>query len=189
MERRGDPAAVRVHQPAEWLDQTGQVGNVLHAVKGELGPRDAVRTRSEVSRGASGVLDLLVGGWSIDGVARMQTGEQLDFGNVRLVGMARGTCRRPSSSRRGRAAICSSCRTTSCRTRSARFAVSATTATDTARWARQRAATSRPPTVPTASRRHPASATAGCASVVVNVPDAGQLRPRHLEADSHRRAA
>ena len=31
--------------------------------------------------------DALIGGWSIDGVARMQTGEMMDFGNVRLVGM------------------------------------------------------------------------------------------------------
>ena len=30
----------------------------------------------------------LLGGWSFDGVARIQTGEQLDFGNVRLVGMS-----------------------------------------------------------------------------------------------------
>ena len=36
---------------------------------------------------AGGFLDALIGGWSIDGVARIQTGETLDFGNVRLVGM------------------------------------------------------------------------------------------------------
>jgi hypothetical protein len=30
----------------------------------------------------------LIGGWEIDGVGRVQTGEQLDFGNVRLVGMS-----------------------------------------------------------------------------------------------------
>src|SRR5438552_1490341 len=30
----------------------------------------------------------LIGGWSFDGVARIQTGEMLDFGNVRLVGMS-----------------------------------------------------------------------------------------------------
>jgi hypothetical protein len=36
---------------------------------------------------AGSALDALIGGWSIDGVARIQTGEMLDFGNVRLVGM------------------------------------------------------------------------------------------------------
>jgi len=36
---------------------------------------------------AGGALDALIGGWSLDGVARIQTGEMLDFGNVRLVGM------------------------------------------------------------------------------------------------------
>jgi hypothetical protein len=34
------------------------------------------------------VLDRLVGGWSIDGVARIQTGQMLDFGDVRVVGMS-----------------------------------------------------------------------------------------------------
>jgi hypothetical protein len=35
----------------------------------------------------SGVLDRIVGGWGFDGSARIQTGEILSFGNVRLVGM------------------------------------------------------------------------------------------------------
>jgi hypothetical protein len=32
-------------------------------------------------------MDRIVGGWQINGVGRIQTGELLDFGNVRLVGM------------------------------------------------------------------------------------------------------
>ena len=35
----------------------------------------------------SGVLDRIVGGWGFDGAARIQSGEILSFGNVRLVGM------------------------------------------------------------------------------------------------------
>ena len=35
------------------------------------------------------VLDAIAGGWSMDGVGRIQTGETIDFGNVRLVGMTR----------------------------------------------------------------------------------------------------
>ena len=33
-------------------------------------------------------MDALIGGWSIDGVARIQTGETLNFGNVRMIGMS-----------------------------------------------------------------------------------------------------
>jgi hypothetical protein len=34
-------------------------------------------------------MDRLIGGWSFDGIARIQTGRMLDFGNVRLVGMSK----------------------------------------------------------------------------------------------------
>ncbi len=37
--------------------------------------------------GANGLVDRLIGGWSYQGVARLQSGRMLDFGNVRLVGM------------------------------------------------------------------------------------------------------
>jgi len=37
--------------------------------------------------GAGPILDRIIGGWSFDGVARIQSGRMLDFGNVRLVGM------------------------------------------------------------------------------------------------------
>ncbi|MGH9162552.1 MAG: hypothetical protein ACRD2X_21505 [Vicinamibacteraceae bacterium] len=40
--------------------------------------------------GASSWLDRLIGGWSFDGIARIQGGRLLDFGNVRLVGMTAG---------------------------------------------------------------------------------------------------
>ena len=34
-------------------------------------------------------MDRLIGGWSFDGIARIQSGRMLDFGNVRLVGMTK----------------------------------------------------------------------------------------------------
>ena len=37
--------------------------------------------------GASGLLDRIVGGWSYQGLARLQSGRMLDYGNVRLIGM------------------------------------------------------------------------------------------------------
>jgi hypothetical protein len=38
--------------------------------------------------GASRLLDLLIGGWSVDGNLRLQSGNRLDFGNYRLIGMS-----------------------------------------------------------------------------------------------------
>ena len=37
--------------------------------------------------GASRALNLLIGGWSVDGNLRIQSGNKLDFGNYRLIGM------------------------------------------------------------------------------------------------------
>jgi uncharacterized membrane protein YgcG len=37
----------------------------------------------------SSLMDAIIGGWSVNGVARIQTGEMLDFGDVRLVGMTK----------------------------------------------------------------------------------------------------
>ena len=75
-------------KPLEWIDQAGQVGNVRHALQGEL-VASRCRSASDRKYGAdmNGFLDAIVGGWSMDGVGRLQTGEMLDFGNVRLVGM------------------------------------------------------------------------------------------------------
>ena len=73
--------------PAEEIAQTGQVGNVQHALKGnwlwELPYGEGKRWGSD----ANSVVKALLGGWEFDGVGRIQTGEQIDFGNVRLVGM------------------------------------------------------------------------------------------------------
>jgi hypothetical protein len=75
-------------KPLEWVDQVGQVGNVQHAWKGhwiyELPFGHNQRFGNKVGSFTNG----LIGGWSFDGVARIQTGQQLDFGNVRLVGMS-----------------------------------------------------------------------------------------------------
>src|SRR5262249_43178988 len=38
---------------------------------------------------AGGLLDKVVGGWAWNGTARIQTGSNIDFGNVNLVGMTR----------------------------------------------------------------------------------------------------
>ena len=73
---------------AEEIAQSGQVGNVQHAVKGnwifELPFGEGKRWGSS----SNGVVKALLGGWEFDGVGRIQTGEQIDFGNVRLIGMS-----------------------------------------------------------------------------------------------------
>jgi hypothetical protein len=75
-------------KPSQDILQVGQVGGVQHAVKANwLYDLPFGRDRRWGSN-AGGLMDALVGGWEIDGVARIQTGEMLDFGNVRLVGMS-----------------------------------------------------------------------------------------------------
>jgi hypothetical protein len=70
----------------ESLD-TGDEGGVTHAFKGnwvyELPFGQGRRFFSNVG----GLLDRVIGGWSFDGVARIQSGRLLDFGNVRLFGI------------------------------------------------------------------------------------------------------
>jgi hypothetical protein len=74
-------------RPLEYIEQAGQVGNVQHALKGNWIWEVPFGHDRKYGSGVPGIVDAIVGGWSFDGVARIQTGEQLDFGNVRLVGM------------------------------------------------------------------------------------------------------
>ena len=74
-------------KPLEWVDQAGQVGNVRHALKANWSLEVPVGKDRKFGADMNGFLDAIVGGWSVDGVGRIQTGETLDFGNVRLVGM------------------------------------------------------------------------------------------------------
>jgi hypothetical protein len=62
-------------------------GNVRHTFTGnwvyELPFGRGKRWGSDVN----GAVDRIIGGWSFQGVARLQSGRMLDFGNVRMVGM------------------------------------------------------------------------------------------------------
>jgi hypothetical protein len=67
---------------------TGEEGGVTHAFKGNwVYELPFGRGRAFLSN-SGGLLDRIVGGWSFDGIARIQSGRLLDFGNVRLVGMS-----------------------------------------------------------------------------------------------------
>ena len=73
--------------PRKKVEQSGTVGGVTHALKAnwtyELPFGQGRRWGSD----ASGFVDRLIGGWSFDGIARIQSGRLLDLGNRRLVGM------------------------------------------------------------------------------------------------------
>ncbi|HYB93815.1 MAG TPA: carboxypeptidase regulatory-like domain-containing protein [Vicinamibacterales bacterium] len=77
------------NKPLEWVEQAGQVGNVRHAVKANFAIELPVGRDRHFGSGMHAALDAIVGGWSLDGVVRLQTGEVIDFGNVRLVGMTK----------------------------------------------------------------------------------------------------
>ncbi|HXH06517.1 MAG TPA: TonB-dependent receptor [Vicinamibacterales bacterium] len=74
-------------KPRLYRRDAGDEGEVTHAVKAnwvyELPFGRGRRFASTVGP----VLDRLIGGWSISGTARIQTGQLVNLGNVRLVGM------------------------------------------------------------------------------------------------------
>ena len=65
----------------------GTEGGVTHAFKTNWTYELPFGQGKRFGSGAGPVLDRIIGGWSFDGIARIQSGRMLDFGNVRLVGM------------------------------------------------------------------------------------------------------
>jgi hypothetical protein len=68
--------------------QTGTEGGVTHAFKANWTYELPFGQGRRFGAGAGPVLDRVIGGWSFDGIARIQSGRMLDFNNVRLVGMS-----------------------------------------------------------------------------------------------------
>jgi hypothetical protein len=66
---------------------TGTEGGVTHAFKANWTYELPFGQGKRFASSAGPVLDRIIGGWSFDGIARIQSGRMLDFGNVRLVGM------------------------------------------------------------------------------------------------------
>jgi hypothetical protein len=77
-----------LQKPTADILQSGQVGGVQHAFKTNWIYELPFGREQRWGGNAGGLKDALIGGWSLDGVARIQTGEMLDFGNVRLIGMS-----------------------------------------------------------------------------------------------------
>jgi hypothetical protein len=69
-----------------WAEQT--LNNIRHAVKMQWDWTVPVGRGKRFGTSMSSALDTLLGGWSFNGVGRLQT-ELVDFGNVRLVGMSK----------------------------------------------------------------------------------------------------
>ena len=88
-------------KPFEPVMQTGTDGGVAHAFKGNWVWELPFGSGYRWGSGLGPVLDRVVAGWSLDGVVRVQTGEMLNFGNVRLVGMTEGEFRRMVGLRSG----------------------------------------------------------------------------------------
>jgi hypothetical protein len=74
-------------RPWEYTEDTGAEGGVTHAFKANWVYDLPFGRGQRFGGGAGAVLDRLIGGWSFDGITRIQSGRLIDFGNVRLVGM------------------------------------------------------------------------------------------------------
>ena len=75
--------------PRRSVLQTGNEGGVTHALKANWTYELPFGQGRRFGAGAGPILDRVIGGWSFDGIARIQSGRMLDFGNVRLVGMTK----------------------------------------------------------------------------------------------------
>jgi hypothetical protein len=71
------------------VPQSGTVGGVTHAFKGNWIYELPFGQGRRFGGSVGPWMDRLIGGWSFDGIARIQTGRLLDFGDVRLFGMTK----------------------------------------------------------------------------------------------------
>ncbi len=74
--------------PRKPILDVGAEGTVDHAFKSTWVYELPFGRGRRFGGNAGGFMDRVIGGWSFDGVARIQSGRLLDFGNVRLVGMS-----------------------------------------------------------------------------------------------------
>jgi hypothetical protein len=75
--------------PRRKVEDSGAEGGVRHAFKANWTYELPFGQGRRFGGNAGPWLERLIGGWSFDGIARIQTGRMLDFGNVRLVGMTK----------------------------------------------------------------------------------------------------
>jgi hypothetical protein len=75
--------------PRKRVLDSGTIGGVTHAFKTNWTYELPFGRGRQFASGAGPLLDRVIGGWSFDGIATIQSGRMLDFGNVRLVGMSK----------------------------------------------------------------------------------------------------
>ena len=80
--------------PSPMVRNGGTEGDVTHAIKVNAVYPLPFGQGQRFAGSAGKLLDRLVGGWQIAGNARVQSGQLVDFGNVRLVGMDRDEFRK-----------------------------------------------------------------------------------------------
>jgi hypothetical protein len=73
--------------PRAKTEDVGAEGNVVHAFKFNWVYELPFGQGRKWLSNSGGLMERIVGGWEFDGIARMQSGRLLDFGNVRVVGM------------------------------------------------------------------------------------------------------
>src|SRR5262249_40826584 len=76
-----------VRKPVLESIDTGSPGSVPHAFKTDGVYEFPIGRGRRFAGNAGPVMDRIIGGWSFAGTARVQSGQVVDFGNVRLVGM------------------------------------------------------------------------------------------------------
>ncbi len=81
-------ARYSLRYPRERVRDTGTVGGVAHAFRANWVYELPFGQGKRFGSSAGPLLNQLIGGWSFDGIARIQSGTTLDFGNVRVVGMS-----------------------------------------------------------------------------------------------------
>jgi hypothetical protein len=75
--------------PRQTRTDVGTEGNIVHAFKMNWTYELPFGQGRQFGTNAGGLLDRLIGGWSIDGIGRIQSGTLINLGNVRLVGMTK----------------------------------------------------------------------------------------------------
>jgi hypothetical protein len=84
-------SSVAFYQPGTlrntWLDKTLAPFDITHALKLNYIYELPFGNGRKFWTGASGIVNGLVGGWSVHGTTRLQSGAAIRFGNVQLVGM------------------------------------------------------------------------------------------------------
>jgi hypothetical protein len=75
-------------RPDIWVRDTGSPGDISHVFKANVTYDLPFGQGRRFGGGASGLVNQVIGGWTLSLVSRVQSGQLVDLGNVRLVGMS-----------------------------------------------------------------------------------------------------